>query len=314
MDRLYILVGVVLGLVTLYFFASQIQMVFAKIFRAISKKIGTFSATKEYALQRYVYIHQGGLVATCYNWINKQLVASGLKRAGVTPVGYLLFWAMVSVIVTVVLGVLLNLKAGFVIALFFIFYGVFITLARVLISTQLERREADIMDALDLIIPDLGKGVRNAITKYADAFPVSVQGEFKMFLSNMNDRGYTFADAMYILSDNLGLLFNDFAQKAIFYEELGEKDILGIFDDIVEKNRQRRELRYTSGLLFASLRLSFIVSVGVNIAYFFYIIGTDGFSRYFFLRTDAGMILLICMMLIVFAVLAFIETLRSRDL
>jgi hypothetical protein len=53
----------------------------------ISKKIGTFSADREHAIQRYVYLHRGSIVARLYNWINEQLIVAGLKRVGVTPVG-----------------------------------------------------------------------------------------------------------------------------------------------------------------------------------------------------------------------------------
>ena len=74
-------------------------------------------------------------------------------------------------------------------------------------------------------------------------FAPSVREDFQAFIVNIQDRGYTFEDAMFILSDNLGLVFKDFAQKAIYFEAVGEREMVEIFADIVETNRLRRQLR-----------------------------------------------------------------------
>ena len=168
------------------------------------------------------------------------------------------------------------------------------------------------MDALDLIIPEIGSGVKNAIARYVDNFSPSLQQDFKIFLSNIQDRGMSFEDAMFILADSLGNIFKDFAQKAVFYEALGEEDMRGIFDDIVETNRQRRELRYNNNLEFGVLRMSFIISSGITIGYFIFLMATDWFSRYFFLTTTWGNILLVAIVLTIFGVLSYIATIKSR--
>ena len=190
--------------------------------------------------------------------------------------------------------------------------GVFLVATRVFVAGKMEKREADVMDALDLIIPEIGSGVKNAIARYVDNFSPSLQQDFKIFLSNIQDRGMSFEDAMFILADSLGNIFKDFAQKAVFYEALGEEDMRGIFDDIVETNRQRRELRYNNNLEFGVLRLSFIISAGITIGYFIFLMATDWFSRYFFLTTTWGNILLVAIVLTIFGVLSYIATIKSR--
>ena len=119
---------------------------------------------------------------------------------------------------------------------------------------------------------------------------------------------------MYILSDNLGIIFRDFAQKAIFYETLGEPDMVSIFDDIVETNRLRRELRYKNNIEFQTLKTSFVMSSVVTFGYFLFLMATDAFSRYFFLTTTPDIILLIVIILVVFGVLSYITTIKSRAL
>lgn len=312
MSRIILLITIVAIVAGVYFFSFQLQKFLSSAGTSISKKIGTFSTSREYAVQRYVYLHRSSLIAKLYNWINEQLIAAGMKRVGVTPVGYMLFWGTISAITAIVIGIICNLNVFLYVVIFFILVAVFLVATRVFVAGKMEKREADVMDALDLIIPEIGSGVKNAIARYVDNFSSSLQQDFKIFLSNIQDRGMSFEDAMFILADSLGNIFKDFAQKAVFYEALGEEDMRGIFDDIVETNRQRRELRYNNNLEFGVLRLSFIISSGITIGYFIFLMATDWFSRYFFLTTTWGNILLVAIVLTIFGVLSYIATIKSR--
>ena len=312
MSRIILLITIVAIVAGVYFFSFQLQKFLSSAGTSISKKIGTFSTSREYAVQRYVYLHRGSIIAKLYNWINEQLIAAGMKRVGVTPVGYMLFWGTIAAITSIVIGILCNLNVFLYVVIFFILVAVFLVATRVFVAGKMEKREADVMDALDLIIPEIGSGVKNAIARYVDNFSPSLQQDFKIFLSNIQDRGMSFEDAMFILADSLGNIFKDFAQKAVFYEALGEEDMRGIFDDIVETNRQRRELRYNNNLEFGVLRMSFIISSGITIGYFIFLMSTDWFSRYFFLTTTWGNILLVAIVLTIFGVLSYIATIKSR--
>lgn len=312
MSRIILLITIVAIVAGVYFFSFQLQKFLSSAGTSISKKIGTFSTSREYAVQRYVYLHRSSLIAKLYNWINEQLIAAGMKRVGVTPVGYMLFWGTISAITAIVIGIICNLNVFLYVVIFFILVAVFLVATRVFVAGKMEKRESDVMDALDLIIPEIGSGVKNAIARYVDNFSPSLQQDFKIFLSNIQDRGMSFEDAMFILADSLGNIFKDFAQKAVFYEALGEEDMRGIFDDIVETNRQRRELRYNNNLEFGVLRLSFIISAGITIGYFIFLMATDWFSRYFFLTTTWGNILLVAIVLTIFGVLSYIATIKSR--
>lgn len=312
MSRVILIITIIAIVAGVYFFSFQLQKFLSSAGTSISKKIGTFSTSREYAVQRYVYLHRGSIIAKLYNWINEQLIAAGMKRVGVTPVGYMLFWGTIAAITSIVIGILCNLNVFLYVVIFFILVAVFLVATRVFVAGKMEKREADVMDALDLIIPEIGSGVKNAIARYVDNFSPSLQQDFKIFLSNIQDRGMSFEDAMFILADSLGNIFKDFAQKAVFYEALGEEDMRGIFDDIVETNRQRRELRYNNNLEFGVLRMSFIISSGITIGYFIFLMATDWFSRYFFLTTTWGNILLVAIVLTIFGVLSYIATIKSR--
>ena len=300
--------------IAVYFFSYQLQIALGRMTKEVSKRVGTFSATKEYSIQRYVYLHRNSIVAKFYNWINEQLIAIGLKRIGVTPVGYVTFWMFISIALSLFMSIVFNIGIGSTVFFTFVLFFVFMIMTRVLVAERMEKREADVMDAIDLIIPEVGGGVKNAILMYIDNFAPSLQADFRAFVVNIQDRGYSFADAMFILSDNLGSIFKDFAQKAVFYEGLGEPDMIDIFADIVETNRLRRELRYTNGVKFGVLKSSFLASSAITFGYFVFLMLTDEWSREFFLMSGVGRIMLVCILLTVFGVLSYITTIKSRQL
>ena len=306
------LVSIVLVMFVFYFFGKQFQIIFAKFVRKFSERIGVYSATKEYEFQRYVYQHSTGLFALFYNWVNQQLVALGLKRLGVTVVGYVIFWAVLAFIAAIIVTVLTGMGFAFYPIIFLVLFVAALIMTRVTVSERMEMREADVMNAIDLIVPEVKSGIKNAIVTYRDNFAPSVRDDFAAFITNIQDRVYTFEDAMYILADNLGMVFQDFAQKAIYFEAVGEREMVEIFADITETNRLRRQLRDENNNAFVTLKSSFLISVGLVVGYFLFLMFTDDFSRKFFLTQTAGKFLLLFMVSVVFAVLAYITTIKSK--
>lgn len=304
----------VLVLFLVYFFSYQLMLGITAIFKKMGKTLGVYSTSKEYELQKYVYQHHDSFIAKLYKWINNQLIALGLKRNGITVFGYILFWAFFSGIAAFIVDFILSLGLMFYLPLWVMLFIVALIMTRVVVSERMTRREAEVMNAVDLIIPEIGNGVKNAIVMYQDKFNESVREDFQVFVTNIQDRGFSFASAMYILDDNLGYVFHDFAQKAIYFEESGELEMLEIFSDITETNRLRRTLRAENASAFATLTATFIVSTLIVVGYFIFIVITDAFSRYFFLQSTFGKILLIVMLAIVFLVLSYISTIKSQDI
>lgn len=306
-----ICVGVIL---LIYFFSYQIQMRTSRIIGFLTKKFGTFTTTKEYSLQRYVFQHSKSPISVVYKWINKQLIALGMKSQGITPLGYFIFWGFASMALTLVLMFILRMGAGFAGGIWVVLWTCMLVMTRVIVSERIEKREMEVMDAIDLLVPELDKGVQNAIIAYQNNMPISIRDDFRAFVVNVQDRGFSFEFAMMALADGLGDVFQDFAEKAIYYEKNGEKDLLDIFSDVVETNRLRRQLREKNNRRFRELRVTFIVSTCMTFGYFLFIVFTDDFSRYFLLQSTAGNIILLIICIIIFGVLAFITTIKSKTI
>lgn len=313
--KFYITIACFVGfLLTVYYFSYQLQLVFSNVVNAIGVKLGYYSKEGELELKKYVFLHRSSLVARLYWFVNDLIINMGMKVSGVTPLGFILFWAIVALILSVFCTMILRLGFVGVIPLFFILLVFEIVLIRVSISEKIERREACIMDAVDLIIPELRNGVKNAILFQKQNFSPLIVDDFNEFDINVNQRKMSFNDAMMILSDNLGMLFRDFAQKAISFEQSGDLDMLDIFVEIVETNRLRRELRDINNVRFSAIRRDFIVSSALMVAYAFYAMATDKFTRVFLTSTTFGKFIVIFMFADTIAVLAFISMIKSKSL
>lgn len=304
---------VIIACFSVYFLSYTLQGIVAKISSTIGKKIGIYTSDKDYQLQRYIYQHSKSPLTKLYNWVNQQLIALGLKKQGVTPTGYLTFWGLAAVLLGTVIGIVTHLGL-FTFFIWILCFILMLMLTRVIVSERIEKRELDVMNAIDLIVPEAGSGIKNAIATYIDNFAPSVRDDFRAFLTNINERGYSFEDAMYMLSDNLGTVFRDFAQKAIYYEKVGEKEMLDIFTDITETNRLRRQLRDENTTAFNTLKVNFLVSTLLTAGYFVFLMMTDSFSRSFFLQSMPGKVLLVAIIMIVFSVLGYISTIKSRSI
>lgn len=307
------IVIVIIACFSVYFLSYTLQGIVAKISSTIGKKIGIYTSDKDYQLQRYIYQHSKSPLTKLYNWVNQQLIALGLKKQGVTPTGYLTFWGLAAVLLGTVIGIVTHLGL-FTFFIWILCFILMLMLTRVIVSERIEKRELDVMNAIDLIVPEAGSGIKNAIATYIDNFAPSVRDDFRAFLTNINERGYSFEDAMYMLSDNLGTVFRDFAQKAIYYEKVGEKEMLDIFSDITETNRLRRQLRDENTTAFNTLKVNFLVSTLLTAGYFVFLMMTDSFSRSFFLQSMPGKVLLVAIIMIVFSVLGYISTIKSRSI
>lgn len=277
------------------------------------KKVANNMAGVNYSFQRYVYLHPKSPMSKLYWWVNSQLVASGLKRGGITPAGYIIFWVFMSAVASVVIKIVLNMGLGWVMFLTLAFFIMSLILTRVAVASKLETRENAVMNAVDLIVPEITNGVKNAIAQYKDNFDPLVQYEFQEFLTNIQDRGMSFEQSMIILSDSLGPVFRDFARKAIYFEESGEQ-MAEVFADITETNRLRRQIREENNATFVGLKTQFVVSSLLCGGYFIFLMITDDFSREFFLESTGGNLLLICIIAVIFLVLSYITTIKSRAL
>lgn len=257
---------------------------------------------------------QKGSLRYKFNVYVKDIIANmGMSKDHVTPVGFLTFVGSLSVILSILFGVIVQDFILFIPALIIFFYLILI-IFRFVSLTRYEKNEAEIMDTIDLLAMDIKGGVYNAIVRYKDSFHPNIKPHFDEFITNIRRGGYSFRDAMLLLNERLGSNFTDFAQKTIYYEEKADKDMDDIFSAIIEVNRYKRELRYQNNEKFSSLRMEFLISVAIIILYGIFSFFTDPYISNFFRTTFLGKLFLLTDFFIVAVVLSYIASIKAKFL
>ena len=307
-----------LGLVAIcmllvYVFSVEIYRFVLFMYSLILRKVGLSSKRVEFKMKRHTFLHSDSLVTKCYRWVNDQIICLGLKKYQISVSGYLTYWIFISIVIALILGIYLAMSIVFICLLVVGLFGLFLLMTRLRVTAVLEDRESAVMNAMDMLISNIENGVQNSIILYVDSISPSIRPDFILFLTNLN-RGYTFNESMLMLSDSLGSVFRDFSQKAIFFEELGDKAMKDIFEDITQINRLRRELRFSNKIAFNSLRTSFAVSTAIVVVYAVFTTLTDPVAYSILLGSWYGSLLIILDLFIIVGVLGYITSIRSSEL
>lgn len=258
-------------------------------------------------------IDKGSLAHKVTVFFKDIIVNLDMEKDNVTPIGLIVFISSVSLVITLILATLLG-AIVLTVPLFFAIFYLIVVLFRFSSLMRYEKREAEIMDAVDLLVSDVRGGVYNAIVRYRDVFHPNIRPYFKEFLDDINNKGYSVKQAMLKLNDKLGINFTDFAQKAILYEEKADDDMVDIFSVIIEMNRCKRTLRYINNQEFIKLRTELMISILMIAGYCIFATATDPFLANFFTNGIIGKLLIVLDIVGIAFVLAYIASIKAKSL
>lgn len=258
-------------------------------------------------------LNRSSLSYKVYYFFDELLINLDMKKDNVTVTGLLLFITSLSFAGGLVLSYIMS-SYGLILPIMFAFFYLIIVLLRFAGLMQYEQRESEIMDAVDLLVSDVRGGIYNAILRYRDSFHPNIRPFFAAFIDDIQNKGYSFKQAMSLLNDKLGPNFTDFAQKAVLYEDKADNTMEDIFSSIIETNRQRRTLRYVNNVKFSELRTQFIVSFILIVGYGLLATLFDPFIFKFLTQNFIGKVMLIGDIVIVAFVLSYLASIKAKSL
>lgn len=277
------------------------------------KAFGKTLKSIQTSFSRTAQLNKYSMAYKIYNYFDELIINLDMKRDNVTVTGLLVFILSISVSSGIVLSYLMN-SIILIFPITAAFFYLVVVVLRFLGLMQYEQREAEIMDAVDLLVSDIRGGIYNAILKYQDSFHPNVKPYFLSFIDDIQNKGYSFKQAMGILNDKLGPNFTDFAQKAVLYEAKADETMEDIFSSIIETNRQRRTLRYINNVKFNELRTQFIVSFILIIGYGVFSALFDPFILEFLTQNTVGKCMLIGDIVIVAFVMSYLASIKAKSL
>ena len=194
------------------------------------------------------------------------------------------FAIVVMIIVIFMKNVTLSIVIGC--AAFIGIMTAFVMTSKAVSSEKLE----SIMDAEDIICPLAREGVLNAIKKVMESdeyIHKSIRPYFRQFISNCEDNGYSFRQAITLLNKQLGHKFDNFTKKAITFEYNERIGMADIFLDIVDENAVLREMNAKKDRIFKKMNKDFLIKTVIIVLFFCYALTIPEFKT-FMIDTDAG--------------------------
>lgn len=277
------------------------------------KLFGKTLKNMQVAFSRTADLNKYSFAYKVYHFFDELIVNLDMKKDNVTVTGLLVFISSISFVGGLILAYLMS-SFFLLIPITAAFFYLIVVVFRFMGLMRYEQREAEIMDAVDLLVSDIRGGIYNAILRYKDSFHPNIRPFFMSFIDDIQNKGYSFKQAMGILNDKLGSNFTDFAQKAVLYEDKADETMEDIFSSIIETNRQRRTLRYINNIKFNELRTQFIVSFLLIIGYGVFSALLDPFILDFLTKNAFGKLLLIGDIVIIAFVLSYLASIKAKSL
>jgi hypothetical protein len=248
-----------------------------------------------------------------YRFLNDLIIDLGLKAQGATPYGFLFIVGVITFIGDILLCELLFGSLIIALVLFpVILCGVMCVLYTRANVAHDKRIEA-IIEAENIICNNITSGVLVAVKQSINVIPNEVRGEFKDFIDNVESKNFHVRTALLELNANLGSVADDFIKKCIVFETEEEHGLAGIFQDIVEVNNIKMEMRIEMKRRFEEVKQSFIIGATMILIFLGGVIAIYQEVREFYFTTLLGQLILAVDLLILIAEFVYITYLRAQE-
>ena len=287
-------------------FLNQMLRLFGK---AINKQETTYHRDLEVGK-----INEKRVKVKVYRFLNDLTIDLGVKQQGASPYEFLFIVAVLTLIVTVVLcrtlfGSILMTFIMYPIALVAVICVLY-TRANVAHDARIEA----VIEAENIICNNISSGVVQAVRGSLPTMPSNVRGAFRDFLDNIEHKNYHIRTALMELNAHLGSVADDFIKKCIVFETEEEHGIVGMFQDIVEINNIRMEMRTEMKRRFEEVKNQFIMGSTLIFVFLFGVLAIYPDVRHFYLDLAIGQIILAVDALLMVIEFVYITYLRAQEL
>lgn len=287
-----------------------------KIWRGTIKVSGKFIKYNEDKFSREYEI---GLISNkkfrykWYKFLDELTIDLGLKLQGVSPYEFLFIVTVFSVIISLIITLLLFNNIWLTIfATGIVFCGVMCgcyTKANLAHDARIEA----VIEAENILSNSMNGGIKPAVTSTFDSLPKEVKNEFRDFLNNLEDMMYI-STALIDLNNKLGSIADDFIQKCIKFELEEEHGTVGVFQDVVEINNIKTQLRMRMKKSFEEVTTEFVIGALMILLFLTGVLVVYPDIRNFYLHNTLGQIIILIDALILVGEFVYITWLRAQEL
>lgn len=286
-------------------------------FNGCIKLFGKMVNKKEEAYHRDIAIgklNEKRTTVKLYRFLSELIIDLDMTQYGITPYELLFTTSFITVVVVFVgcnilfgnIIIAIPLTPIMLVGVFCVMY----TKANIAHDQRIE----NVIEAENIICNNIKVGVVVAIRDSLDVLPKEVRPEFKDFIDNVEQKNYHVKTALMELNARLGSVADDFIKKCIVFEMEEEHGIAGMFQDIVEINNIKMEMRTEMKRKFEEVKTDFIMGAGMIFAFLAGVLFIFPEVRKFYFTTMLGQLILAIDLLLLIIEFVFITYLRAKEL
>lgn len=249
-----------------------------------------------------------------YKFLNELIIDLGLKQKGATPYEFLFLCTIASYIMSLVACQLFFSNIWMSILLFPIILAGFICILYTRANIAHDSRIENIIEAENIICNNIKGGVVKAVRDSIEVIPKQIRGQFEDFLDNVQHKNYHIKTALLALNQQLGSVADDFIKKCIVFEMEEEHGIVGMFQDIVEINNLKMQLRTEMKRKFEEVVYNFIIGAAMIFVFLIGVLVIYSDVANFYLNTVPGQLIISLDALLIIGEFVFITYLRAKEL
>lgn len=249
-----------------------------------------------------------------YRFLNDLIIDLELKPRGCTPYEFL--WTLIigSVLVATLAATLIFNNTLLILPISIIaFIGITCGLYTKA-NLAHDRRIEAVLESENVICNNIKDGVVVAARNAINLMPLEVRDVYRDFIDDVESKNYHIKDALMELNNNLGSIADDFIKKCIVLETEEEKGIAGMFQDIVEINNIKSEIRTDMKRKFEKVAREFMLSVGAIMILMGGEIALYEILFNFYIKNGIGQIILLLDVLVLILEFVYITKQRATAL
>lgn len=295
----------------------QISGLIKQFLNFVSKVFGKFINKKEETYHRDIEIgklNEKRTTVKLYRFLSELIIDLNMSQSGITPYELLTITCILTITVTAIIckmlfGTFIMVIPMGPIAIVGVFCVMY-TKANIAHDARIE----NVIEAENIICNNIKVGVVVAVRDSLDVIPKEVRPDFKDFIDNIEQKNYHIKTALLELNAKLGSIADDFIKKCIVFEMEEEHGIAGMFQDIVEINNIKMEMRIEMKRKFEEVKTNFIIGAGMIFTFLAGVLIVFPLVRDFYFKTGLGQIIIAIDMLLLILEFVYITYLRAKEL
>ncbi len=249
-----------------------------------------------------------------YRFMSELIIDLAIQDSGVTPFEFItLITILVFIIVTIICKILFG---HFTMTILFSPIALVATVCILYSKANVnhDKRIENVIEAENIICNNIKGGVTVSIKESMNVLPKELRPYFREYVDNIEQQNYHVKTALLKLNLQLGSIADDFIKNCIVFELEEEHGIANMFQDIVEINNIRMDLRTIMKRKFEEVKHDFIISLAMIFLFLGGVLAIYDNVREFYFTTAIGQIILGIDALLIIIEFVYITYLRAKEL